>query len=105
MFRKAILAVGAAALLSAGSIVATPTEAAAAYYGFSVEWGGGYHPRQPYGFPRPPIYQPRFVQPYQQVCRPVYRTVRVWRPYYGWCLTTVYSGQTCWKQRVYQKRW
>ena len=42
------------------------------------------------------------VQPAaQRVCKPVYSTVQVWKPHYGWVWATVYGGQQCWLQPVY----
>ena len=122
MFMKTLAAFAIAALVAIGALGATTAPAAAGYWGN----GGNYdnynaypraYPRdRPYpgigrDYPRnngyfnvrPRLYVP--AQPVvQQVCKPVYRTVQVWKNYYGWVWATVYAGQQCWYQQVYPRQ-
>ena len=31
----------------------------------------------------------------RQVCAPTFRTIKVFKPYYGWVFTKAYAGQQC----------
>jgi hypothetical protein len=120
MFTKS-LAAGAVAF---AVLAAATTTASAGYWGNGGNYGNyngypppaypGYPPSYPgigrdyqgnnfYLYVRPRPYVP--VQPaVQKVCKPVYKTVQVWKPAYGWVWATVYGGQQCWFQQVYPRQ-
>ena len=126
MFTKT-LAAAIAGLVAIGALGATTTTASAAYWGNgdnSYDSYNAYPGDRPHAgtasaatiaattgpstVAAPSAYfnqrlRPRVqVQPVvQKVCKPVYKTVQTWKPYYGWVWATVYGGQQCWFQPVY----
>jgi hypothetical protein len=106
MLKKIIAATAAAAFLCAGSLATTTTTASATSYsrghingnGWFFSWGHWpqYQPYHPPTWNHPP--------PRRQVCTPLYKTVRYWKPYRGWVSYRVYAGRVCRWQPIYQ-RW
>ena len=91
MFTKPLLAAAAAALIAAGSLSLSTTSASATYYGGAYFGGGnGWY----LGWGHPFAYKP-YKPPVRQVCEPIYKTINVWDPYYGWVWKTVYAGKSC----------
>ncbi len=110
MLKKTFIAGAAAALLGAGSLVATTASASATSYGNGYVSGNGWYfgwgrwPQYPQYRPvYPPHPQPYFLPPKRQVCTPRYKTVRYWQPYRGWVSYKVYAGQVCSWQPAYKK--
>ena len=125
MFKKTLTAAAIAGLVAIGALGTTTTTASAAYWGnggnnydsynayppaYSGNGIGRDHRGNNWYFNRGgnEAYfnhrlRPRIqVQPVvQKVCKPVYRSVQVWKPYYGWVWATVYGGQECWFQPAY----
>ncbi|MCP4381350.1 MAG: hypothetical protein GY798_08015 [Hyphomicrobiales bacterium] len=107
MLRKSIIAGAAAILVGIGSLAATTTPASAGSYGGGYVGGNGWYfgwgqwPRyKPYHPPRRPVYKPAR----RKVCVPKYKTVRAWKPRYGWVSYRVYAGRVC-KWRPVYKKW
>ena len=108
MFRKTLLASAAAALAAAGALALTPASASAG--GYSVYAGSGMSGSYAHvgssgwsfgwGFPAYRLLPP--PPPTHKVCKPVYKTVSVWQPYYGWVWKTVYAGEKCWVEPIYR---
>lgn len=105
MLRKTIIAGAAAALLGAGALAATTTSASASYYGNGYVGGNGWYfgwgnaPRHKYQQPRRHHYKPAR----RQVCKPKYKTVRYWKPHYGWVSYRQYAGRVCYWQPTYRR--
>ena len=62
--------------------------------------GSGQLGRAPYPGPRGayfggPNWRVAVRPPMRQVCAPTFRTIKVFKPYYGWVFTQVYAGQQC----------
>jgi len=110
MFTKTVAAAALASIVAIGTLAASTATASAGYWG---NYGNSYaYPATP-GYPSYQggywggnnwyFYHPRaYAQPaVQQVCKPVYKTVQVYKPYYGWVWATVYAGQQCYYQQAY----
>ena len=130
MFTKSFAAAALAGAVVFGALAATTATASAGYWGDGGNYGNynnynnynNYPPVYPgnpppypgigrdyhqgnnlYLYIRPRPYVP--VQPVvQKVCKPIYKTVQVWKPNYGWVWATVYGGQQCWFQQVYPRQ-
>ena len=106
---KTLLAGVAATLVGVAALTLAPAPASAGSYGVyagngysggyayvgkgaTMSLGWGYRPYAPVPPPLPP----------KKVCQPVYKTVTVWQPWYGWVQKTVYAGQECWIQPSYR---
>jgi hypothetical protein len=115
MFTKT-LAGGLAGVIAIGTLAVSTMSASADYWGNGGNYGnsyaypgtptypnyqgGGYWGGNNWYFNHPRAYAP--AQPaVQQVCKPVYKTVQVFKPYYGWVWATVYAGQQCSYQPAY----
>jgi hypothetical protein len=122
MFAKTLIAAATAATIAVGALGATTTIASAQGYG-PGGWGApgsgspGYghgapgYPDGPgawhapgtgyWGAPRGggyfggPNWRVAVRPPVRQVCAPTFRTIKIFRPYYGWVFTQVYAGQQC----------
>jgi hypothetical protein len=121
MFTKSLAAAALAGVIGVATLGLSTGTASAGYWVGGGYWGGGgywsggggnynnynaypsypAYPGNNYYFSiRPRPYYP--VQPtVQQVCKPIYKTVQIWKPYYGWVWQTVYAGQRCWYQQSY----
>lgn len=123
MFIKALIAGTAAALISASMLAVSTGSAAAGSYGYGPGYpdSGYVHPNGP----ADPGYGPGTADgyvglgghsgrgfgggyrggkdryflygynPQRQICKPAYKSVQVWNPWYGWTWQTVYAGQSC----------
>ena len=96
MFSKTLIATTVAALLAAGSLALTATNASAAFYGaaYGHVAGSGWHAGR--GI-RKPLRRPAV----HRLCRKTYKTVRAWTPHYAWVWATVHTGKKCWFEPVY----
>lgn len=126
MFTKSLAAAALAGLIGIATLGLSTATASAGYWVGGGYWSGGgnygggnynaypSYPTYPSyrAYPNYPVYpnydynvRPRPYYPVQptvqQVCKPIYKTVQVWKLYYGWVWRTVYAGQRCWYQQAY----